>query len=285
MGSGWLGNVSGQEYGVPISFSNIFIVAYKEDIADLEAALKSEGMSPKVIRQSDALYLEGYSPIIRCLLNHRRVWEEIIDAQVAAVVVEADFVPVVGFGKLRVPVPIEKLDSSVAYLYACGAQAYDFYPGGYVRGHSASTVAYYCPPLAAELLCKYTDSLLKAHNPKEYWPWDTEVRVYLQERGVISFLPFRQYGEHGGSGNPEHRSAGLMPTHRADVLFGKLHFLPDYAVGSRLNYYKTRIKYRAYGVVRLFLGRYVSLKDIRRQDKPWSILWYCVRRNLAFRMW
>jgi len=244
-----------------------YIVCYKENVDELECALSKEGFSVYVSRQQALDSSSHVSASIRCLQNHLTVWEKIAECGVSAVIVEADFVPVIGMRRLPPPFPLNKESESFGYLYACGIEVYDICNETYFRGHSSSTVAYYVNSNAAKLLIKFSKEVL-AGNVEQYSTWDTEIRYYLQCRGINSFVPFRNYGEHGGLPNPEHASKGLDGTHRADRLAGKLHFLPGYARGSSFIFYQVRVKAWFWGVGRLILGRSTTKNSILRQGSP-----------------
>jgi hypothetical protein len=91
-------------------------------------------------------------------------------------------------------------------------------------------------------------------------------------KGGKCFMAYRQFGEHGGMPNKEHRSAptgilirlplvsrlGIGLNHHADVLRAPLKFLPAYATGSRLRYWRKRAEGRTLGFLRLVAGRTVA---------------------------
>jgi hypothetical protein len=97
-----------------------------------------------------------------------------------------------------------------------------------------------------------------------YSTWDAEIGYWLKERGVESFIPLMHYGEHGGRWNSEHKTVGLHKPHRAVVLAGPLAFNPIYADSVSV-YVFTRLTSYLYGLARLFAGRLVALRDIRRK--------------------
>ena len=122
------------------------------------------------------------------------------------------------------------------------------------------------------MLVDFADAEIQARNPETYTGWDTSLGFWLNERGIQSYLPYRHYGEHGGNPNPEHRAAGLRATHRADLLAGRLAFLPVYARGSRIRYWRVRLAARAWGVLRLLAGRYLAWHDFRRSTSKARLL-------------
>src|SRR5262249_3710135 len=101
----------------------------------------------------------------------------------------------------------------------------------------------------------------------EYSSFDTKIGYWLKDRGIESFIPYRHYGEHGGIGNPEHIAAGLGRQHRADALEGRLAFLPTYAKGSILRFWKVRVRARFWGVLRLLSCRFLAWHDFMRSDR------------------
>jgi hypothetical protein len=79
------------------------IIAYKESTELLEKALEQEGLQWEVLRQETKEEYKEFSPSYRCLLNHKRAWEMAAAEGKFTLIVEADFVPVVGLGKLPLP--------------------------------------------------------------------------------------------------------------------------------------------------------------------------------------
>jgi len=255
-----------------------YIVCHNEDISKLEGALKTEGLDVKVNRQipNDSV---DVSSSIKCLQNHLSIWKKVANADFNVIVVESDFVPVVGFSKLATPFPPEKKNESFAYLYACGIEVYDLLDGGYLRGHSGSTVAYFLNPKAAKILIEYANTIINDDTLNNYSTWDTRLRQFLQARGVNSFVPFRNFGEHGGMPNSEHANKGLEGTHRADRLAARLHFLPLYAQNSSFSFFRIRAKAWTWGVGRLVLGRMTTKESILRQQFRFSFI-----KKLAHRL-
>lgn len=262
----------------------VFIVAHTEDVSPLERALLAEGFSSEVIRPSYTERELQYSNIAKCLLNHRNAWRRCADRQMLCMVAEADFVPVIGLAGLPLPFPLERRSEALGWLYACGPVLYDLEEDGYVRGHAAAPVATVMGPRTAQALLDFAEEELDAHDPMRYFPFDTHIRDYLARRGIHSYLPYRNYGEHGGIPNPEHGNAGLTKTHRADVLDGPLHFMPAYARGSRMAFAMTRLQAKIRGVGRLATGRYLMMHDWRRH-KGWrrrtALIRYAVGRLMS----
>jgi len=258
------------------------IIVHTEDVTNLRLALVAEGFEVRENRYSYSEEEKGYSPIIRCLLNHASVWREIAASGIPALVVEADFVPCVGFGDQSVPFPESQTDRCWGWLYMTGPTVYEWRESK-ARGHSASPVATLICPGVAVSLTEYAKTVL-ARDPRKYFPWDAGARYFVQQNGYPSFLSFRNLGEHGGIPNPEHKNAGLRASHRADALASRLHFLPQYAQGSRVRFLRERLIGKFWGIGRLCCGRYLPWKTIK-ETKQWSakisLIWFSAKRFLV----
>lgn len=267
-------------------FSAAYILAYQEDVGGLVTALEIEGFSVATIR---AVYTEEeqqFSQSIRVLLNHMKAWQQVVATNQPALIVESDFVPCKGIFGYKSPIPGQFSSKSIGWLYTCGPEFYDLVDGEFLRCHSAAPVALVVSPPAAECLLQFAEKFLSDCDPMQYSTWDTEIRYYLQKRGFMSFMPLRNYGEHGGLPNKEHGEAGLHPAHRADVLAGPLHYLPQYANNDVLNFLKTRMHYKLRGVGRLLAGRFLALRDIQRQENistSLNMMQLAVQRLLYYR--
>lgn len=263
---------------------HVYVVAYTEDTRPLEAALQSEGFESTVIRPEYTEAEKTYSQTVRVLLSHTNAWRRCAEHRGLTMVVEADFVPVQGLASL--PLPFEAALSATAWgwLYTQGPVLYEMVAERYGRGHSASPVATLFGPETAQILLEFAAEEFEANDPHEYSLWDTRIGAYAKRRGARSYLGYRNYGEHGGLANPEHRRAGLTPTHRADVLWGKLLFLPPYARGSRATFARTRLWGKAWGIGRLVLGRYLQMATIRR-EQGWHHKWNLLRFSLFRLLW
>jgi hypothetical protein len=247
--------------------SGVVIVAHDEDTALLRKALLAEGFTVDEVRGPYTPEQLKFSAIMRCFVNHANAWRIAANRDQPTIIVEADFVPVRGFGELPAPIPAEKLSNSLAYLYSIGPQVWDLAGRNLARGHGGGAVALLVHPRIASLLLQFFDEQLKANPLGEYSPFDTKIGYWLNERGVDSFIPYRHYGEHGGIGNPEHVTAGLGRPHRADALQGRLSFLPIYANGSASRFWKIRIRARLWGLLRLLCGRFLAWHDFVRSDR------------------
>jgi hypothetical protein len=247
--------------------SGAVIVAHKEDTVPLRRALLAEGFAVDEVRGPYTAEQLNFSAIMRCMVNHANAWRIAADRDRPTIVVEADFVPVKGFGDLPAPIPTKKFNDSIAYLYSVGPQVWDLAERNVARGHGGGAVALLIPQRVALLLMQFFEEELKANPLGEYSAFDTKIGYWLLERGINSFIPYRHYGEHGGIGNPEHVVAGLGRPHQADVLQGKLAFLPTYANGSVLRFWKIRIRARLWGIARLLCGRFLAWHDFMRSDR------------------
>jgi hypothetical protein len=257
---------------------DVFVILHNEDVARLSNALKAEGFEVREVRGPYASEMAGWSPNTLCLVNHRNAWRLIAEGDRASIVVEADFVPVRGFGGLSVPCELSDGREALAYLYVCGPQLWDLVGG--LRGHGGGGVAYVVSPQMARRLIEFADSEILATTPEKYMGWDSRVGFWLNQRGIQTYLPYRNYGEHGGHSNPEHHQAGLRRHHRADLLAAPLAFPPIYARESRLRFAWIRLCARSWGIARLLAGRYLAWNDFWRSDEKLRLLRIAVGRHL-----
>lgn len=271
------------------------ILAHREDTTLLENALRAEGLDPFVQRKSNYSPLETtYSSSIRCLMNHADAWRRAASASGHTLVVEADFVPCRGFCGLPAPFdPAIHGPLAWAFLYAGGPRIFRVLPGGYLWGHSCCSVAMLISPEVAPHLADFADELIRTtEDLRAYSLWDTIFQWHMMGHQARCFVPYRQYGEHGGLPNPEHRNSGsgilagsrffrllgLGGNHHAECLWGPLMFLPAYARGSRLRYYRTRLTAKLVGLARLFLGRVVEPTQAMSPTERVHALWTAIRR-------
>lgn len=260
-----------------------FVVAFKENIDLLLASLKSEGLRVTVLREPLDPSGEVYSPTLDVLRTHMNAWQRCLASQKPAIVVEADFVPVVGLRNFHVPFNRSAVDSSFGYLYACGPELWDLDDHSFARGHAGGAVGYLISPPVASLLLDFGRETLRSSTPDVYSPWDSKMGYFLKEKGVESYIPYRMLGEHGGKANPEHVLQGLSRTNRADCLQGPLHFLPPYADGSKLKYLAARLHARMHGVGRLVFFRYLHKHDFNRAKRKRKLLRFAVGRHVMTR--
>ena len=274
----------------PISLCNginqALIVAYKENIHPLESFLTEQGFICKTVRQSHRPEYKSFSRSYLCLLNHCEAWKIASSANQPTLIVEADFVPVKAFRDLPIPFPAQS-DVAMAWLYTCAPQIYSVTPSGYAVGYSTSMVAYIVTPLAARHLQELAQQIANNPGPTQYSPWDSSIESFMRQRGFECYVPWRNYGEHGGKPNSEHKEAGLSAAHRADVLYGPLAFEPIYAATletPRINLPFVRLKARAKGIARLLLGKYVRWKVLNESSTPFRIFKFAAGRHLTLRL-
>ncbi|WP_199333704.1 LPS biosynthesis glycosyltransferase [Oculatella sp. FACHB-28] len=266
--------------------SKVLIIAYRESTQVLEAALVKEGFECEVVRQIDREELRGSSPSYLCMLNHQRAWQQASEAEQPTLIVEADFVPVEGMGKLPVPYEPDDQNMGITWLYTCAPQIYSVSERGYARGFSTAMVAYILTPRSAGALVEMVEEIRATSGANAYTTWDSQVEGFLRARRFRNYIPFRNYGEHGGRPNPEHRQNGLSAVHRADVLYGKLAFLPPYAVqedgkGNQLQLLTARLQARLKGIARLARGRFLRFKIVRTSSVPSRLIGFALRRQLS----
>lgn len=260
---------------------DVYIVRHNEDVSALYSTLESEGFCVHEVRGPYDPGMVGWSANTLCMVNHRNAWRRIVEGGVLAIVVEADFVPVRGFGNLPLPFDRRQGRDALGYLYAVGPQLWDLEGG--LRGHAGGGVAYAVDARVARLLIRFAEEEILSASPERYMGWDSRLGYWLNREGAQTFLPYRNYGEHGGVSNPEHRQAGLRPHHRADLLAGPLAFLPTYAKGSRLRFWGVRLRGRTWGLLRLLAGRYLSWHDLRRSQRPAQLVRVALGRQFLRR--
>jgi hypothetical protein len=147
-------------------------------------------------------------------------------------------------------------------------------------------VAYILTPMGARCLLELAEQIAEDPGPKCYSAWDSEIEEFLRKRKLNSYVPWRNYGEHGGKPNPEHKKAGLSAAHRADVLYGSLAFIPMYAEHlryARMHVLCSRFKARIKGIGRLLLGKYLRRPVLAGSTTPLQMLKFAVGRQLTLR--
>ncbi|MGD1896541.1 MAG: LPS biosynthesis glycosyltransferase [Phormidesmis sp.] len=263
-----------------------FVIAYKEPTEQLTTTLSKFGCDCSVLRQVHQPGYETYSPSFLCLLNHRSAWELALRSDKPTLIVEADFVPVSNFGQL--PPPFDPADEAlgIAWLYTCAAQVYNVSDAGWAQGYSTSMVAYVVTARSARLLIDLAAQVEKDPGPRTYSPWDSGIEYYLRDLGLHNYVPFRNYGEHGGLPNPEHGKNNLSKAHRAEVLYGKLAFAPMYAAVEgrvrRWQWWKARSYARVKGLGRLLLMKYLRAEVIRKSNQAGRLVRFAIARHLTF---
>lgn len=258
-----------------------YILAYKEDTSLLENTLSQMGFDVVINRQIDTDELTQTAAIYRVFRNHREVWLKAANEKQPVLVFESDFVPVRGMGELPVPYPVEEVVEGqgigFSYLYGCAQQIYSVSKEGKAEGFSTAAVAYVLfPAVAQELL-----SFVYNAPPKDYYSWDSEIEGFLRKRGYTSYVPFKNYGEHGGDFNQDHLARGFT-THRADVLFDVLSFNPLYANKGKVNSLTIRFKARLKGISRLFLGRFLRVPVVKYSSTPLRMIRFAVLRQFPW---
>ncbi|MCY7407731.1 MAG: LPS biosynthesis glycosyltransferase [Alkalinema sp. CAN_BIN05] len=260
-----------------------FVIAYQEDTTLLESIFHGEQLPYEVLRQVEGEIPSDFSRSYACLMNHCKAWRKIVAAGKAALIIEADFVPVKGFANLPMPCDVMDNRTGVAWLYTCASQLYSVTADGFAEGFSVSTVAYIVTPNGAVGLLALAEKIRLKYGERSYGAWDSEVESFLRSRSLVCYIPFRNYGEHGGIPNPEHaknrdRWKHFSSCHRADRLYGELAFLPAYAL-NRWELRQVRLYARMKGLGRLFLGKFLRWKVMRRSSFPLRLLGFAVRRQ------
>ncbi|MGQ4649124.1 LPS biosynthesis glycosyltransferase [Lyngbya aestuarii] len=260
----------------------VFIIAHQESTELLEEYLTQEGFAWEVLRQEERAEFKNLSSSYLCLLNHQKAWEKASSESKPTLIVEADFVPVQGLGKLPLPFDATGSDVGISWLYTCAAQLYTVSKDGYAQGFSTAMVAYILTNQSANSLLEYAKLIQEKWEPTDYLAWDSDIDAFLLAKKLKNYIPFRNYGEHGGQPNPEHQQNGLSKTHRADVLYGRLAFLPLYASvvkHSQLKLFCVRLQARLKGIARLLTGRFLRLPVLKGSSFPVRLLIFAVTRH------
>jgi hypothetical protein len=266
--------------------SKVLIVAYKEDTSALEAAFRNEGLQCDVVRQEDKPEYQGYAAIYRCMLNHSRAWEQAAQSSQPTMIVEADCVPVVGLGQLPLPFDEQATNVGIAWLYTCAPQIYSVSDRGHIEGFSTALVAYILTPQGAAGLSDFVAQITQEYGTG-YVNFDSYIDKYLRAKGFKNYIGFRNYAEHGGKSNPEHRKNGMSGIHRADVLYGKLAFMPPYAAEANvpaLALLSARLQARYKGLGRLLVGKFLRPKIVRTSSVPFRLVRTAIQRQLVPRI-
>ncbi|NJL87950.1 MAG: LPS biosynthesis glycosyltransferase [Leptolyngbyaceae cyanobacterium SM1_1_3] len=256
------------------------ILAYRESTERLETTLTQAGCDCKVLRQVHQPGYDTYSRSYLCLLNHQQAWQFAVRSERPTLIVEADFVPVFNLGELPPPFDPNAADLGIAWLYTCASQVYSLTETGYALGYSTAMVAYIISAAGAQLLLQLAAEVAENPGPTAYTPWDSGIEYYLRDRGLSNYVPFRNYGEHGGIPNPEHRQNRLSQTHRADILYGRLAFTPIYAHATSTGL-RVRVRARLKGIARLLLGKYLRLPVLFSSDRPLPLLRFALARHFT----
>lgn len=265
----------------------VFIIASKESTEKLESVLQKEGFTVEVQRQQPRPEYQNFSRSYLCLMNHRRAWEKAAKSDQLTLIMEADFVPVEGFGKLPLPFNPNQNNVGISWLYTCAPQIYHISSEGYADGFSVALVAYIVTPQSARYLIELAEETREKVGPTNYSTWDSSIDTFLRKRNLKNYIPWRNYGEHGGVPNPEHRQNNLSKSHRADVLYGKLSFMPLYAEGKqgrRWKFMLVRLQARLKGIARLATGRFLRPQVLQGSTTPGRMIKFATFRQLSLRV-
>ncbi|MEB3342835.1 LPS biosynthesis glycosyltransferase [Okeania sp.] len=269
------------------SVSSVFILAYKEDTTILEKTLQEQGFNYQLLRQKHQPEYKSYSPSYLTLLNHKKAWIKASEEQKPSLIIEADFVPVINFGLLPLPFNLKNHNVGIAWLYTCASQIYSVFNDNCAEGFSTSAVAYIITPEAALELIELANEVRLNFGSDNYSTWDSTIDEFLRKRNFQNFVPFKNYGEHGGLPNLEHSRFGLSKVHRADVLYDKLAFLPIYAGVDQFQIwrlFKERFQARLKGILRLLIGKYLRLKVVKSSSFPLRLISFAILRQLSLRI-
>jgi GR25 family glycosyltransferase involved in LPS biosynthesis len=267
--------------------SKVLIIAYKESTQQLEAVLTTEELECEVLRQEHKPEYQDFSRSYLCLMNHRRAWEIATQQTQPTIIIEADFVPVLGFGRCPLPFNRNQTDVGISWLYTCAPQVYSVSPDGHAEGFSTSAVAYIVTPQAARYLIELSDEITEKVGAVNYSTWDSSIDSFLRARKLKNYIPWRNYGEHGGLPNLEHYQNNLSKTHRADLLYNQLAFIPLYAVGKKnekLAFLWVRFQARLKGIARLLTGRFLRLKVVQTSSYPMRLLKFAILRHFTLQV-
>ncbi len=260
-----------------------FVIAYREDTTMLASILQREQLSFEILRQGEGEIPAHFSRSYACLMNHCKAWRQVIASGKAALIMEADFVPVNGMADLPMPCDLTDDRTALAWLYTCAPQLYYVTAEGFAEGFSVSTVAYVVTPVAAIALLELAEQIRLDYGESDYSPWDSQIEGFLRSRSLRCYIPFRNYGEHGGIPNPEHaqnrdRWRQLSSCHRADRLYGELAFLPAYATNI-WEFRQARLYARMKGLGRLVLGKFLRWKVVRSSTQPLRLVSFALKRQ------
>jgi hypothetical protein len=133
-------------------------------------------------------------------------------------------------------------------------------------------------PQAAAALVKFASDELATANP-EILLWDTYFCHRLREEmNVATYIPLKQFGEHGGITNPDHSLHMARGWHQGDILLDRLAFMPTYARGNPLRFLAIRWRAALRGMVRVFTGRYIQPQAFRGSRQKGLILLFTLSR-------
>ncbi|AFZ02765.1 hypothetical protein [Calothrix sp. PCC 6303] len=264
------------------NISKVLIIACKEQTQQLEAVFTQEGFECQVLRQEFKPEYENFSRSYLCLMNHTRAWEIADKETKPTMIIEADFVPVMGIGKLPLPFNPKQTNVGISWLYTCASQVYSVSDEGYAEGFSTAAVAYIVTPQAAKNLQELAVGITEKYGATNYSTWDSTIDTFLRDRKFKNYIPWRNYGEHGGAPNPEHKQNKLGNVHRADVLYGKLAFMPIYANSQKsqtMTLFFVRLQARLKGIARVLSGRFLRPQVIQGSSVPTRLMSFALLRH------
>lgn len=263
--------------------SQTYIVCHKEDVSDLHAALSEEGLNPSESRMAYSEEERNYHSSTKCFMNHASVWGKAASQPGYTLIVEADFVPCRGLGSLSTFWPTDDPEAW-GYLYQGSPRLLALVgEDEFLRAHCSPTVAYVINSVVASKLVDFYKGEFGRHDPQTHYTFESHMQWWIMGQGGKAYMPARHYGEHGGQPNPDHAAVANLSRqgeHHADNLAAPLVFLPQYAEGSRLNYFRVRAVSKLLGVGRLATGRWVSVTDaydLSRRDRL-RMLWIGIKR-------
>jgi hypothetical protein len=137
--------------------------------------------------------------------------------------------------------------------------------------------------MAAPALIEFANKEIERHDGK-YVPWDTYLSHRLRRlMDVPTYIPFKQYGEHGGSPNQEHKNNKIRNWHQADILADRLAFLPQYAKGNPLTYRLIRVRANLRGLARIIFGKYIEPTSFKVSNQKIQLIKFTLCRWLTRR--
>jgi hypothetical protein len=257
---------------------DVYIIAHKEDTQRLENFFRQRGFQLRVLRRQYSPAEQALPSQLRCLLNHRDAWQAIADSGRAGLVIEADFVPIRSFADACAPFDPEVSPVAIGWLYAGGPVIYGFDQRGFALGSSSTAVALLIMPQAAAALVKFASDELAAAKPESLL-WDTYFCHQLRgTMNVATYIPLKQFGEHGGITNPDHSLHMARGWHQGDILLDRLAFMPTYARGNLLRFLAIRWRAALRGLVRVFTGRFIEPPAFRGSRQKGLILLFTLSR-------
>lgn len=236
-----------------------YVLAYKEDVDQLVAALEKEKLKPTVLRAVYSEEEQTYSRNVRTFMNHHSAWQRAAKQDGYTLICESDYVPCLDVASFPTFWPTDD-QLAWGYLYQGSPRLLALIGREkYLRGHCAPLVAYVVNAAVAKHLCDFFDFEMSKRDRRQYFSFDAFLQWSAMGRGCNAYMPMKHYGEHGGRANPEHGVHGMRRAgeHRADNLAGPLHFLPQYCEGSQSTYRLVRAKERLYGFARLLANKWI----------------------------